>query len=302
MKKLLLCLIVATALFVLPFQSFAQTQDSGIQISPLTYNYEITPGKSQQAKITLKNLSSEPIDYTIETENFTATSEDGAPVFAFGPASEGVTSLADWFDFSGGKTGKLGPKGSGDVEFTISVPEGAEAGGHYAAVFAKVIKKTEEGKTELGVSSRVGTLILVSVPGEITNGVEIEELSIPRWIWKGPVTLGMKVKNTGSIHYDSQADISFNPVLFGNDTKVGMGEHTVLPSSTRDYEGKLNKKYPFGIYKVTATATGGEANPAVRLVTVYAIPLIIVLPLIALIAIIAISMHYIRKKYKIVSK
>jgi len=302
MKKIFIILASAFVFFVLPVQSLAQSPESGIQISPVTYNYEISPGGTKDAAITLKNLSKEEIEYTIETENFTNTTEDGAPVFAFGPAKEGIVSLANWFSFPEGKVGKIPAEGSVEVGFRISIPEGAEPGGHYAAVFAKMIAKTEEGKTELGVSSRVGTLFLVNVPGEVRYGVEIEKFTAPRFIWGGPASFEMKVKNTGTVHYDSQADITLNRALIGGETKIDMGQHTVLPDSSRAYEGKWESKYPFGIYKVTANATGGEASPATQTATVYAIPIIIVLPIIIAIILVVAIVRSFRKKYKIISK
>lgn len=302
MKKIFTTLVSVFVLLVLPIYSLAQSQDSGIQISPLTYNYDIDPGGSKDSQITLKNLGDEEIEYTIETENFTATTDDGAPVFNSKPSVEGVTSLADWFDFPDGRTAKIPAKGSTEINFSVSVPEGAEPGGHYAAVFAKVVGKTEEGKTELGVSSRVGTLFLVNVPGDVRYGVEIEDLTVPTFIWKGPVDLKMKIRNSGNVHYDSQAEIALRRLVISGESKVDMGAHTVIPDSSRAYEGRWESKYPFGIYRVTASATGGEASPATKVATVYAIPLIVVIPLIAIIAVITMTIRFLRRKYRVVSK
>ncbi len=301
MRRIAVVVLVLLVLFFMPRSLFAQTQKSGVSISPLTYNFEISPGESREAKITLKNLGNEEIDYLIETDNFTATTEDGVPVFAFGSVAGGGASLANWFEFPGGEEGKLAPNESTEISFKINVPMEAEPGGHYAAVFSKVIKKTDQGKTELGVSSRVGTLILVSVPGVVTRGMNIEELLIPQFVIKGPVNVGMKVKNTGSIHYDSSANLKIKSI-FGSEVNVDLGTHTLLPSSTRIYEGKWENKYPFGIYKVTATANGGSDIQDIETTTVYAVPLVIALPLIVLIVILTITTRIIRRKYKVVAK
>jgi hypothetical protein len=143
---------------------------------------------------------------------------------------------------------------------------------------------------------------LVNVPGEVRYGVEIENLTVPKFVWRGPIDLGMQVKNTGTVHYDSQADITLKGVLIGGEAKVDMGQHTILPDSSRAYKGEWESKYPFGIYKVTASATGGEASPVTQSTTVYAIPIIIVLPIIIAIILIAIIARSLKKKYKIVSK
>lgn len=303
LKGILLTLAVffVVGAFLLPNSLSAQTQTKGIQISPVTYNFEIKPGDSQIAKVTITNLNDEVLNYVCETENFTYVSDEGAPSFAGADLKEGVTSLADWITFDANKEGVIQNKKSVDVTFTISVPVGAEPGGHYAAVFAKQIKKTPEGKTEIGVTSRVGTLILVSVPGTTVKTAEITEFNSPNFVWHGPVDFSMKVKNTGTVHYDSTAKLKIDP-LIGKTTEVEMGKHTIIPKNVRSYEGTWSKKYPFNYYKITAEATDGDGNPVTTAAVMWAIPLIIVIPVLLGIILLILIIIWIRKKFRIVAK
>lgn len=303
LKGILLSLaaLLAVGAFLLPGLISAQTQTKGIQISPVTYNFEIKPGDSQIANVTVTNLNDDILNYVCEVENFSAVSDDGAPSFAGADLKEGVTSLANWITFDTNKEGVIQNKKSVDVSFTIAVPVGAEPGGHYAAVFAKQIKKTPEGKTEIGVTSRVGTLILVSVPGATSKSAQITDFNSPRFVWQGPVDFSMKVKNTGTVHYDSVAKVKIDP-LIGNNTEVDLGTHTIIPNNARSYEGTWNKKYPFNYYKVTAEATDGNGNPVITTAVIWAIPLIIVIPVLLGIILLISIIRYIRKKFRIISK
>ena len=81
--------------------------EGGIQISPLTFNYDITPGTTQTGTITLRNLESEELNYVMEVELFNKISDEGAPSFQQADSSAGVTTIADWINFPGGKEGKI---------------------------------------------------------------------------------------------------------------------------------------------------------------------------------------------------
>lgn len=296
MRFLKIFLVLLGLLVIAP--AIAQTsQKSGIQISPLTYNYDVKPGESVSGKITIKNLNTTPLTYVTEKENFSGVSDDGAP--SFSETEYGVTALADWIEFTSNKEGVIAPEQNVVIDFTVSVPVGAEPGGHYAAVFAKEIRKTDEGKTELGVASRVGTLILVSVPGETTKTGQITEFKAPKIVWKGPVDFSLKFKNTGTVHYDSPAKVALKS-LIGKTAEVDMGTHTVIPQSSRNYEGKWTKKYPFGYYKATATAIDGDKKEVSQSAVVWAIPLIIVVPALVVIIIIILVIVYLKKHVRFV--
>jgi len=299
-KKVLL-LLVALGFLVFPAAfSSAQTNQKGIQISPLTYNFEIQPGGSQTAKITLTNRNDEILNFIMETEDFAAVSEEGAPSFTVTPKKEGVTTLADWIAFPSVKEGAIEPKGEKEITFAINIPQQAEPGGHYAAVFAKEVKKTPEGKTEIGVASRVGTLLLISVPGLVTKTAEITEFSPPKFVWRGPVDLKMKVQNTGSVHYDSLAQVVLKP-LWGKEGTVEMGTHTIIPKSIRSYEGKWDKRYPLGYYRLKATAQDGDKGEVEKSATLIAIPLEIAVPVLVVLIIILIVIKYVRRHYKVIA-
>ena len=90
--------------------------------------------------------------------------------------------------------------------------------------------------------------------------------------------------------------------LFGSNTEVDMGKHTIIPNNERSFSGSWNKKYPFNYYKVTFSATDGNGNPVVVTATMWAVPLMIVIPALLGLILLIIIIRLIRKKYKIVSK
>jgi hypothetical protein len=295
-KKLflsILALIVFGAFFT---QSAMAT--GGIQITPITYNFNIEPGQSKEAKVTVINRSKDELFFNMESEIFNKVSEDGAPTFSDTAHQAGVTTLVDWITFKD-KEGSVKPNEYKQINFNISVPKGAEPGGHYAAVFAKAVKKDTKGQTQLGVASRVGTLVLVSVPGQVKKSANISEFNTPKFIWKGPLDFVMRVRNEGSVHFDSTANIQIKPIL-GSATNIKMGTHTILPNSIRKFEGKWNKRFPFGYYNLTATATDGNGNPMTTTHTLWAIPLEIVIPSLVALIILIVIIKYVKKHVRFV--
>lgn len=302
MRKIISKIGLSLVLILLTFFVFAPVAsavDSGIQISPLTFNFDILPGGSKEGKINIHNYNNEAINYTTEIELFAAVSEEGAPSFKQDEKKEGVTSLVDWITITANKEGAIATKQSVDIPFKIDVPTGAEPGGHYAAIFAKQIIKNAEGKTELGIASRVGALILVSVPGATDKSAKIAEFKPPKIVWRGPVDLSLKVENTGTVHYDSAASIKIAP-LWGAETSIDLGTHTLIPQSPRLYKGTWGNKYPFGYYKLTATAKDGNGSVVTREAILWAIPLVIVLPILIAAIIIILIIIYLRRHVRFV--
>jgi hypothetical protein len=296
-------IIISTAfLIALILPVVTKAQQAGIQISPVTYNFDIKPGDSQTAQITITNLNSTQLNYIIEIENFASVSDDGAPSFAGTQDDATVTGLKDWFVIaSADKEGSIESKKEKQIQFMINVPKGAEPGGHYAAIFAKEVKKTEEGKTDIAVTSRVGTLILVSVAGDVKKSAEIAEFKSPKFVWKGPVDFSMKVKNSGTTHFDSATEVKIKPI-FGAISTVDMGKHTIIPQNLRNYEGKWSKRFPFGYYQLTAQALDGNGNPVTTTVVLWAIPLEIVIPALLALIIIILIVKYVRRHFKVVKQ
>lgn len=281
-----------------PISTNATTR--GIQISPLTFNLDIQEGGTSGGKIIVTNLNAETLSYALEVEDFAGVDDQGAVSFAGKEVKGAVTTLADWFTFDSPKEGDIPARKDKEINFSITIPKGAEPGGHYAAIFAREIKKTPTGQSEVGIASRVGVLSLVSVPGDTTKTAKLIDFTYPKFIWRGPTDFSMKVENTGTVHYDSKGNVELKPLL-GKTTNVDMGTHTLIPNNVRSYAARWASKYPFGYYKVTASAFDGNGQIMTKTGVIWAIPIIIVIPVIIALILLILVIKYIRKHYRYVS-
>jgi len=301
MKKIKWIVAFAFLALLIIVPNISKAADLGIQISPLSYNFEIEPGQSQEVKITVTNTNITLLNYVVEIENFDQVNNEGAPSFSGTTSDSSVTSLKDWISITDKSLAEstISSKEAKTLTFDISVPEGAEPGGHYAAIFVKEIKKNAEGKTEIGISSRVGALVLVTVPGNLTKTAEITKFNPPKFVWHGPVKFDMTVKNTGTTHYDSKSTVELAS-MFGSKQIVELGLHTIIPKNERDYSGEWSNKYPFGYYKVKGIATDGDGNPVQAESVIWAIPLIIVIPVLVGLILLVWIITYLGKHVKFV--
>jgi len=143
-------------------------------------------------------------------------------------------------------------------------------------------------------------LALISVPGATTEGIQILDFKAPKFVWKGPIDFKMRVQNSGSVHFDSTA-VAVIKNLIGAPTNFELGTHTILPNSVRVFQGQWSKKYPFGYYKVTPTATDYYKQPTSgQALTIIAIPLVIVVPVLIIILVLGLIIAYLKKHVRLV--
>jgi hypothetical protein len=304
--RLLKLFILALGAFIFssPFSAFA-APDTGMQVSPLTFTYEAKAGDIVNAEINFTNKTTTDLNYSIETEDWVNLSDAGEPVFQAVKDNAEAPTLAKWFSFPNGTEGVLASGQSEKIKFTITIPSTAEPGGHYAGVFMKKNTAISETSNEVAINTRIGVLFLINIPGNETKTGIVKDFNFPKIVWKGPVNFSFKVRNTGTTHYDSKGKIDiasiFNQKMsadfkYTEEIKKYDDTHTVLPNTERLYEATWNNKYPFGRYKVIASAKDGNGKDiSSETGIVWAIPLVIVIPALAALILIILLTIYLRK-------
>jgi hypothetical protein len=272
----------------------AQAQVS-LSLYPVSFRYDIPRGSSQTGVITVSNPSEVPLTLSVETENFTG-GDGGTVEYAPEGAKYGLLS---WITID--KTPfTLGPGQKKEVSFTVDVPDNAEVGGHYGTVLFRAQPTTAGGGgSEIGISGRVGSIILVSVPGNVKKSGEFTKMAAPGFVQYGPLTVNATYKNTGSVHYVTKGNVTFTGI-FGKKT-IPFEEKTILPDVTReDITATLDKTWLIGPVFMKATLEAGDGSVATMSATSFAFPILPGGAVILVIALIIFGMRYIKKRFKIV--
>lgn len=241
---------------------------NGFRISPVRSEYTIEKGKSDTLTITLENPSDGAITAKAVANDFIASEdESGEPRLILDdsvPAPKNsfkklVNGLADV---------NLGPREKKDLTVTISVPEDASAGGYYGAVrFEPQLGATDaSGQANVGLTASVGTIVLVRVPGNLTERLDLVQISAATkqddkynaksFFTSGDVAIMTRLKNSGDIHVKPFGKVQVKN-MFGkvvNEFEFNNTEPraNILPDSTRKFGNDLPKLRWFGRYTVEA--------------------------------------------------
>ncbi|QQS60082.1 hypothetical protein IPN41_03060 [Candidatus Falkowbacteria bacterium] len=227
-RRLLSFFGISAVLFLLPFFSL-----QAMTVSPVRLELSGDPGTSVGGNFKIFNDEKESKTLYTAFENFEASGETGSP--SFKPSKEG---LASWIT---APTSIEVPAGeSKTVDFAITIPDGTEPGGYFAAIFVGSTPPNSN-PNELAIGSRIGTLVLFRVNGDIIeNGSLLEFATKDKKKWHNalPVNFYYRFQNSGADRVFPKSSLTINNII-GQDKAVidaNATEGNVLPGSIRRFE------------------------------------------------------------------
>jgi hypothetical protein len=151
----------------------------------------------------------------IETysQNFTQGPDAGVPFFIDDGVLSSQESLADWITFEEENFTLDGLGQTRNVTFTINVPQDADPGSKYAAVFLKDVSGSEsideleqQSSSGSGLNAALGPLIFLTVDGEINSSLQVEGIYTTNikgdkkgFFFNPPVNVVVALKNDGNV-------------------------------------------------------------------------------------------------------
>ena len=203
-----------------------------LTVSPVMFEFDIAKGASKQDKIRLWNETNEPQTYEVVVRNFVPRGEEGEQEYI---EEEAPTGLASWVAVDR-QSVTLAPDALTELSFAVRVPDAAEPGGHYAAIF--LTNGPARGSGSVGVSSRIGVLLLVNVPGEIREEAQLESFRLlddDRAITRLPANFELRLRNLGSTHLRPQGSVIIRNLIGWEVARLPVNpkESAVLPGSVR---------------------------------------------------------------------
>jgi hypothetical protein len=115
----------------------------------------------------------------MSAEDCTVTVDYKAPLCT--PVSgSGVTvnSMASWISFENTGLFTIAPKSNRKINYTINTPSGAIPGGHYGAIFFNSPENGNITGGSISMNRRIGSLLLVTVPGDIVVAPEFGSILV----------------------------------------------------------------------------------------------------------------------------
>lgn len=290
---------VLTALFLLTNglsgAVFAQTRnlsspDSvGIQVSPVIDDFEISAGQTTERQMEIAGLTKQTVTYFPIVMNFEADKETGKPVFFDNAERFSKYALSSWVSFPV-ETVTIEPGEKEILRYTVTAPNDASPGGHYGAVLlaTKAPELNDEGIL-VGIVGLIGTLLLATVPGDLTEQLVVTNYITPTLLLAPPANFDVTISNLGNIHLRPVGGITIRN-WFGNQTKyipINESNGAILPESQRHFANSWQFSWSaIGRYTANLSLSYGAEKSVAELRVFYIIPYWFLIALAALIVLI----------------
>lgn len=224
-------------------------------VTPMSQDLELEAGKTYEASVLVSNPANATKDfnYQVAVAPYSVIGEDyTADLLNVSNRSE----ITKWITIEEPE-GTLVPNESKRVNFKITVPENASAGGQYAAIL--ISGKGEENKNEgVTVNSilEIASIVFANVEGETVHEGEILDNNIPEIVFSTPITVGATLKNDGNIHEAAEVFLTVKNSFTGEtlyptgDEANGIRE-VIMPETTRYLTREISEIPALGVFQVT---------------------------------------------------
>ncbi|MCH7759100.1 hypothetical protein IID20_01965 [Patescibacteria group bacterium] len=260
--------IILASIFVLFLPLAVRAQSLSLNILPAKIFISIEKGEKSETSITVTNSNDFPIDISIEIENFVPGILPGDIEFIV--PMEGESNLADWIAID--KSFFLAAQSKKDVFFQIKIPGDVSSGGYYAVIFFTAIPKETGSTGPFHINSRVGSLVMLSVPGDISQEAIITKFSVPKIISSGPVNFEILIENFGNAHFRTEGNILIKNWLGRDIAAAAVEQKIVLPNGSQFLQAEWPVKFLFGFYRAELTIEIQTGDPLLASVSFFAFP------------------------------
>ena len=231
--------------------------NNSFTILPMTQRFDLTPGEVYTGKITIVNPA-DATDNFIYKASVTPYSVVGSDYTADLSTKYSRSIITDWIKIAE-PVGEVEPNKSKDIEFTITVPENAPAGGQYATitVSSNDTQDSQDGVTVQNIFE-MASIIYGNVAGETVHSGKIIENKVPGFSATVPVTVGAEILNEGNIHEDARFTITVSDVFTGRvilptEEDNGKYNEVIMPETTRQIERNISNLPSIGLVKISQT-------------------------------------------------
>lgn len=260
----MICSLLA-GMIICPMQVWAdETPEYRIQVSPVSLDLDLQPGKTTTSKFIVQNSGTKAFDFELSVSPYTVSGENYDQDFS---TETNHTNIVNWISFSEDR-GTLESYSQREITVTVNVPKDVPEGGQYAVIFAHMIEPVPEGATGVVAEKRVGVLVYSkNVDGETRVGGKITNAKVPSFLFNPPITASAVVENTGNVHANAQYTLQVYP-LIGDEEVYTNEEHpdtrVIMPGTSRFNSISWDGAPHLGIFRVKQTVKFADQESVVE--------------------------------------
>lgn len=271
--------VMALAVLATP-QVFAQSSQANtsvnsstnvLKVSPVRTDIQIAPGETKTVRTVVTNLTNTAITVRPIENDFISGDENGTPALILDADKYAPTHSLKKF-MTPLEDVTIPAREAQAVEVVITVPAGTQAGGYFGAV--RFAPTNPEGDAQVNLSASVASLILMTVPGETVEKVDLSDFSIKQDGTAG--SFFQKSENlSASVRFENKGNLQAGPfgkvsvkqgdkIVYEADFNDKDPKDMILPDSARKWDIPLKNIGGFGNYTVSATFTYGTQNQTIE--------------------------------------
>lgn len=254
-------LLLATSCLLIAKPPIAHSA-AGLSVIPPREEITVEPDGSASRVIKVRNESKESKTVTVEIKDFIVTDNKGTPtVISSSDDSSNRWAASSWIQISPNNV-LLKPGETKNLTLTVMPPANALPGGHYAMALHTPEGISTMSSTGASIQTQVGTLIYITIPGDINQNALVQSFTAPKFSEFGPINFSATIKNLSDIHIQPVGAITIKN-WFGRETsQLSLQPQdniiNIFPYTTRDFQTSLNKKWLFGRYQANLKASYGN--------------------------------------------
>ena len=217
----------------------------GIGISPTRVLLEANSGDELSREVRGLNDGDVDVTYHLYAEAFRVTNENYDK--QFGSSPPGTLAPETWIDIPKGDR-LLKAHTQESVPYALRIPPRIPSGGYYAVIFAET-RPPELKSTGVRQIKRVGTLIYLTVSGNLERKGKLSSYRVDLFQSRKPILAEYRVKNEGNVHFEVASTLRLRN-LFGKVVQEVRMEGVVLPGTTRKFLAEFRPPHSIGIFKI----------------------------------------------------
>jgi hypothetical protein len=261
LKLSALLLLLATNYSLLTAPVMAQSAE-GLSAIPPRLELTVKPDGVVSQTIKVRNESSKEKNITITIEDFVVNDDIGTPTIITSTKEDNRWAASSWIQVSPSSV-KLKGGETKSLTLTIMPPANALPGGHYAMVLHSPDNQVSiVDSTGASIQTKVGTLVYITIPGDIRQNATVKDFTAPKFSEFGPIDFKTIIQNLSDIHIKPAGNIAITN-MFGLKTaalQFNAEGVNIFPGKIRDFQNQLAKKWLFGRYKAELNAVYGTAG------------------------------------------
>lgn len=232
----------------------------GLSAIPPRLEITVNPDGAITKTIKVRNESDSDKTVTISIEDFVVNDNNGTPTVVTASKEDNRWAASSWIQVSPSSV-KLKAGETKSLNLTVLPPKNALPGGHYAMVIQSPDNNITLNTTGSSIQPRVGTLVYITIPGDINQNAVIKNFSAGKFFEFGPIDFATTIQNLSDIHIKPAGNITItNMIGMKSFVQFNKDGNNIFPGKTRDFENQLNKKWLFGRYKAELNAAYGSAG------------------------------------------